>query len=1571
MRWMFWCVGLGLFLAGCSSPLGGGMQDADGVVEELVASDVVFKTDSAAKLDGGEKYDIWKKPGDVQPHMETVARQCNPGEGCFLDECDENADCQSGWCVQHLGEGVCAQFCQEECPPGWSCQQVAGTYPDVVFICVSDYANLCRPCHDNGDCSSTGGAEDACLDYGPDGRFCGGACGPDDACPWGFSCQEAASVEGTLLQQCVNDTGECPCTDSSVGLGLTTACFVAGEFGTCEGKRTCTEDGLSACDAASPAKESCNGLDDDCDEEVDEPDLVEGSYVHLCEDGNECTQDKCVGDQGCVNEPLDGGACEDGNPCTVADHCAAGTCFGDPVECDDGNPCTDNLCTDTGGCEYPANDAFCDDGNPCTLADKCVAGECVGTPVACDCQSDEDCLALEDGNLCNGLLVCDTAQLPYQCVVDPNTEVTCEEPAGENSFCLESSCDGATGECSFVPAHESFLCDNDDACTVGDLCVDGVCTAGLGVNCNDGDPCTDDSCEAAAGCVHVQNEAPCDDGEPCTVGEHCAQGQCIGGVPLDCNDDNVCTLDSCSPDVGCVHLPLDGGCDDANECTVGDQCVNGKCVPGEVLDCDDGKVCTTDSCTPDGGCVYTLNSAPCDDGDLCTVSDHCHLGDCIAGGQLVCDDGNLCTDDSCNTAAGCQFKPNNAPCDDGNACTANDLCGGGWCVAGELVDCDDDNPCTSGECVEGGCVQNPVVGACDDGDACTVGEQCAAGVCASAGLLDCDDENGCTDDDCDPQSGCTYEFNQSPCDDGNVCTDGDQCGQGACQPGDALDCDDLEECTMDGCAHPGGCNHTPAVDVTPCGPGGSWFCIEGLCTECQPSCADKECGSDGCAGTCGDCPYGEACLDGVCIPKHLWSLSFGGFGNDLGTALATDEHGAVYMAGRFDSPTIDFGGGALSPGAYVAKFDANGNHVWSVKGPGSAYEDVAVDGQGNAYVAGPGILARINADGTVGWSNTLSGGHGRSLTVDGQDNLYVTGDFSGNGFNLGSGALPNAGFDDAFLARYATTGTFQWALAFGGDYVDEGHALGTDGDGNVYLAVVFKSSQFQMGGQTFTNVQQGLGDLAVGKYSSAGLHQWSHSHGSTGQEYAHGLTVTAEGTVVVVGEFWGESVDFGNGGVQSNMPTHGDIYVAAWNLDGTSQWALDFGAGPWNTATDVVSGPDGDIYVAGFYGSNIINFGGGNVPYGHASDLFFVRLKSDGSIYWWKNFVAQNNEFARSIAVDPEGYVFVSGEIRDGSLDLGGGNLPYVLSDDIFLTRFGQPGEACQESCDGKQCGDNGCGGVCGQCGENEDCVAGVCLGAALRLYFTDVSTSVIARSNLDGSGKVNLISGGIDADDIDIDSVAGKMYWPDGDTSIRRANLDGSNIETVLDGLPSPYGLALDVAGGKVYWTNQTGSPKIQRANLDGSQVENLVAGSGCCTIGLALDVAGGRMYWMDGYYNGPVSRAKLDGTDAQVIATTTGIANGIALDLQAGKVYWTEYGNGNTDFVRRANLDGSSLQTLLTEGNGLQTPQGIVVDSAGGKFYFADLHAAAIKRANLDGSGLETIISGLGYPRGVALAP
>lgn len=156
-------------------------------------------------------------------------------------------------------------------------------------------------------------------------------------------------------------------------------------------------------------------------------------------------------------------------------------------------------------------------------------------------------------------------------------------------------------------------------------------------------------------------------------------------------------------------------------------------LPGST--CDDGNLCTTDTCTA-GVCTHANNTASCDDHNACTTGDVCSGGVCAGTGALGCpDDGNPCTDD-CHPTIGCSHTFNAAPCNDSNACTTDDICSGGVCLGtnAAATGCDDFNACTLDTCdPDLGCVHADTAGACDDGQFCTSIDQCMDGACVGSG----------------------------------------------------------------------------------------------------------------------------------------------------------------------------------------------------------------------------------------------------------------------------------------------------------------------------------------------------------------------------------------------------------------------------------------------------------------------------------------------------------------------------------------------------------------------------------------------------------------------------------------------------------------------------------------------------------------------------------------------------------------------------------------------------------------------------------------------------------------------
>lgn len=386
-----------------------------------------------------------------------------------------------------------------------------------------------------------------------------------------------------------------------------------------------------------------------------------------------------------------------------------------PETVEDGGPDT----PDTPDTVAETSGGPCDDGDPCTYGDHLVPGDdggpelCVGTAYACD--DGKGCTQ----DACDGVGGCAYAVIDGNCLIDGSCVAQGASPVG--NLCVVCGSSDKTGWTEL----EDGVCDDGDACTVNDHCLAGVC-ASDDLDCDDDNICTDDSCDPASGCEYINNHLGCDDDDVCSLGDICVEGSCVSGdQELPCDDDNVCTVDLCLPDTGCQSSPAEGDCDDGNACSLGDSCAQGICMPGATpLGCDDQNECTIDSCDLVSGCQHVLDAENA----------------CCATGTNPCDDNNPCTKDVCDTGSeACAYENLAGSCDDLDACTTGDACVDGACI-GAAISCDDGNTCTTDSCdVSEGCGHVTLADGelCDDGSECTGDDICQAGVCLG-------DTMGCT-----------------------------------------------------------------------------------------------------------------------------------------------------------------------------------------------------------------------------------------------------------------------------------------------------------------------------------------------------------------------------------------------------------------------------------------------------------------------------------------------------------------------------------------------------------------------------------------------------------------------------------------------------------------------------------------------------------------------------------------------------------------------------------------------------------------------------------------------------------
>uniref|UniRef100_A0A8C6TMQ0 Low density lipoprotein receptor-related protein 4 n=1 Tax=Neogobius melanostomus TaxID=47308 RepID=A0A8C6TMQ0_9GOBI len=297
-------------------------------------------------------------------------------------------------------------------------------------------------------------------------------------------------------------------------------------------------------------------------------------------------------------------------------------------------------------------------------------------------------------------------------------------------------------------------------------------------------------------------------------------------------------------------------------------------------------------------------------------------------------------------------------------------------------------------------------------------------------------------------------------------------------------------------------------------------------------------------------------------------------------------------------------------------------------------------------------------------------------------------------------------------------------------------------------------------------------------------------------------------------------------------------------------------------------------------------------------------------------------------------------------------------------------------------------------------------------MYWTDWGEHAkLERAAMDGSDRVVLINNNLGwPNGLAIDTAGSQLLWADAHTErIECADLNGQNRRTLVTPVQHPYGLTL--LGPHIYWTDwqsrsiqradkSTGSNTITvRANLPGLMDIQAVDRSrtlgvnkcgrrngGCshlclarpngtsCACPTGIVLKGDERSCEDSpetylLFSNRVSvrRISLDTDDhTDVHVPVPELHNVISLDYDSveAKLYYTDV---TLDVIRRSNLDGSGMETVISQG--LKTTDGLAVDWVSRNMYWTDTGRNTIEVARLDGSSRKVLVNNsLDEPRAIA---
>ncbi|WP_437644088.1 hypothetical protein [Sorangium sp. So ce362] len=317
----------------------------------------------------------------------------------------------------------------------------------------------------------------------------------------------------------------------------------------------------------------------------------------------------------------------------------------------------------------------------------------------------------------------------------------------------------------------------------------------------------------------------------------------------------------------------------------------------------------------------------------------------------------------------------------------------------------------------------------------------------------------------------------------------------------------------------------------------------------------------------------------------IWSRRYGTEFDDWGGVMTVDGNGNIFLAGSYGGgamgqfPGPDFGGGPISAaedrGAFVAKFDPGGDHVWSagytVVIPTSMQRvaEIAVDALGDVYmiydISDWAHLTKLGAGGSgVLWTqlvpaSAVSNG-AVSLAVDSAGNVIVA--------NEDPMTCCYGGPLYFTVSKFDSTGALLWQRLFE-----------SDGSAMASSVAVNAADEVLVAGFTDGLIDFGGGVLPAGpvlvKLDAAGQHLFSRS-----VRFGDKIALDSAGGMVVAG-----------GG------------LAGLDASGNELWWAGFDP----LVDDIAFSPNGTVAITGSM-TDPVDFGTGPITYADSRDIFVATF---------------------------------------------------------------------------------------------------------------------------------------------------------------------------------------------------------------------------------------------------------------------------------------------------------------------------------------------------------------------------
>ena len=182
--------------------------------------------------------------------------------------------------------------------------------------------------------------------------------------------------------------------------------------------------------------------------------------------------------------------------------------------------------------------------------------------------------------------------------------------------------------------------------------------------------------------------------------------------------------------------------------------------------------------------------------------------------------------------------------------------------------------------------------------------------------------------------------------------------------------------------------------------------------------------------------------------------------------------------------------------------------------------------------------------------------------------------------------------------------------------------------------------------------------------------EWAKTLNSRSTTVINALTADENGNSYITGEFT-DSLIIGNQKLFTRG--HSDIFIARIDQAGEPMWIRQCGGTESDEAYGIAVDPSGNVYVTGYI-SGKADFSGVILNSSLARDFFLAKYNKDGDLVWVKKQEGDNDDYGKSVCVDRNGNVYVSG-VFHGKLVLGGKTVEPKGKLNVFIYKYTSTGD--------------------------------------------------------------------------------------------------------------------------------------------------------------------------------------------------------------------------------------------------------------------------------------------------------